>query len=228
MKESLPIWIYGLFERFQELQLPPKDAFYSSLTEEDISEIDYTHAKRLFNYLDMTDFGDYHNFYLLTNVFLLADVFENFRNVCLQHYGLDPAHDSTSPGLSWQAAFKMTDVELDVLTDSDQYLFFKEGIRGGVVMISHQYARTNTAGMENYDASKHNRYILYLDTNNLYGWAMSQPLPTSNFKWLTDKEMEELGFQMAHRQGNGRIRFHKVWYFFPMYFSVPPWTSWST
>ena len=77
-------------------------------------------------------------------------------------------------------------------------------------MISHQYARTNTAGMENYDASKHNRYILYLDTNNLYGWAMSQPLPTSNFKWLTDKEMEELGFQMAHRQGNGRIRFHKV------------------
>ena len=61
-------------------------------------------------------------------------------------------------------------------------------------MISHQYARTNTPGMENYDASKHSRYIMYLDVNNLYGWAMSQPLLMSNFKWLTDEEMEELDF----------------------------------
>ena len=87
------------FERFQEPQLPPKDAFYSSSTEEDISEIDYSHAQRVFNHFNMTDFRDYHNFYLLTNVLLLADVFENFRDVCFQHYGLDPAHNYTSPGL---------------------------------------------------------------------------------------------------------------------------------
>ena len=79
------------FERFQEPQLPPKDAFYSSLTEEDISEIDYTHIQRVFNHFNMTDLGYYHNLYLLTSVLLLADVFENFRDVCLQHYGLDPA-----------------------------------------------------------------------------------------------------------------------------------------
>ena len=94
------------FEQFQEPQLPPKDAFYSSLTEEDISEIDYTHAQRVFNHFNITDLGDYHNFYLLTNVLLLADVFKNFRDVCLQHYGLDPAHNYTSLGLSWQAALK--------------------------------------------------------------------------------------------------------------------------
>ena len=88
------------FERFQEPQLPPKDAFYSSLTEEDISKTDYTHAQRVSNHFNMTDHGDYHNFYLLTNVFLLADMFENFRDVCFQHYGLDPAHDYTSHGLS--------------------------------------------------------------------------------------------------------------------------------
>ena len=87
------------FERFQEPKLPPKDTFCSSLTEEDISEIDYTHTRRVFNHFDMTDFGDYHNFYLLTDVLLLADVLENFRDVCLQHYGLDPAHNYTSPGL---------------------------------------------------------------------------------------------------------------------------------
>ena len=76
----------------------------------------------------MTDLGDYHNFYLLTDVFLLVDVFEN---LCLQHYRLDPAHNYTYPGLSWQAALKMTDVELDLFTDIDQHLFIEEGIRGG-------------------------------------------------------------------------------------------------
>ena len=180
------------FELFQEPQLPPKGAIYSSLTEEDTSEIDYTHAQRVFKHFDMKDLGDYHNFYLLTDVLSLADVFENFRDVCLQHYGLDPAHNYTSPGLSWEAALKMTDLKLGLLTDIDQHLFIEEGIREGVPMISHQYVRANASGMENYDASKGNSYIMYLDANNLYGWAMSQPLPMSNFKWLTDEEIEEL------------------------------------
>ena len=186
-----------MYERFQEPQLPPKNAFYSSLREEDISEKDYTHAQRVFNHFDMTDLRDYYNFSMLTNVLLLADVFENFRGVCLQHYSLDPAHNYTSPGLSWNTALKMTDVELDLLTDIDQHLFIEEGIRGGVAMICHQYARTNAPGMENYDTNKRNRYIMYLDANNLYGWAMPQLLPTSNFKWLTDEEMEELDVMMT-------------------------------
>ena len=180
------------FEWFQEPQLPPKDTFYSSLTEENISEIDYTHAQRVFNHFNMTDLGDYHNFYLLTDVLLLADVFKNFRDTCLQHYSLDPVHNYTFPGLSWQAALKMTDVELDILTDIDQHLFIEEGIREGVAMISHRYIRASAPGMENYNASICNSYIMYLDANSLYRWVMSQPLPTFNFKWLTDEEMEEL------------------------------------
>ena len=143
----------------------------------------------MLNHFNMTDLGDYHSFYLLTNVLLLADVFKNFRDVCLQHYGLDPAHNYTSPGLSWQAALKMMDVKLDRLTDIGQHLFTEEGIRGGVAMISHRYARAN--------ASKRDSYILHLDANNLYGSAMSQPLPTSNFKWLADKEMEKLDMMMV-------------------------------
>ena len=128
------------YEGFQEPQLPSKDAFYNSLTEEDISDIDYTHAQRVLNHFDMTDLRDYHNFYQLTDVLLLADVFENFRDMCLQNYGLDLAHNYTFPGLSWQAALKMTDVELDLLTNIDQHLFIEEGIRGGVTMIIHRYA----------------------------------------------------------------------------------------
>ena len=167
-KGVYPYEYMGSFERFQQPQLPSKDAFYTSLTEEDISEIDYICTQRVFNHFDMTDLGDYYNFCLLTDALLLADVLEKFRDVCLQHC-LDPAHNYTSPGLSWQAALKKTDVELDLLTDFDQYLFIGEEIRGGVAMISHQYTRANALGTENYDASKRNSYIMYLDANNLYG-----------------------------------------------------------
>ena len=104
-KGHYPYEYMDTFERFQEPQLPPNDAFYSSLTEEDISEIDSTHAQSVFNHFDMTDIRGYHNFYLLTDVLLLADVFKNFTDVCLQHYGLDPAHHNyTFPGLSCEAA----------------------------------------------------------------------------------------------------------------------------
>ena len=176
-KRVYPYGYMGSSERFQEPQLPSKDVFYSSLTEEDIAEIDYIHAQRVFNHFNMTDLGDYYNFCLLTDVLLLADLLETFRDVCLQHC-LDPAHNYTSTGLSWQAALKMTDVELDLLTDFDQHLFIREVIRRGVAMISHQYTRANAPGTENYNASKCNSYIMYLDANNLNEWAMSQPLLT--------------------------------------------------
>ena len=91
----------------------------------------------------------------------------------------------------------MTDVELDLLTNIYQHLFSEEGIREGVAMISHRYARANSTATENYDSSKCNSYIMCLDANNLYGCVMSQLLPTSNFKWLADKEMEELDVMMV-------------------------------
>ena len=137
------------FEQFQKPQLPPKDVFYSSLTEEDISETDYTHAQRVFNHFDMTDHGVYHNIYLSTDLCLLAGVFESYRDVCLQHYGLDPAQNCTSLGLSWQAALKMMDVELEILTDIVQHRFIEEGIRGGVAIIIHQCTQANNPGREN-------------------------------------------------------------------------------
>ena len=140
--------------------------------------------------------GDYDNFYLLTNVILLVDVFENFRNVCLQHYGFDSAHNYTSPGLYWQAAPKMTDVEMDLLIDFDQNLFIEERISRGMATISHWYTQTNSPGMENYDVSKRISYKMYMDASNLFGWVISQPLPISNFKWLTDEEMEDLKVMM--------------------------------
>ena len=109
------------FVRFQELKSPHKDVFYSSLTEEDISETKYTNTKSVKPLWHertqrLSIFILSINLYLLTDVLLLADVFENFRDVCLQHYGLNHAHNYTSLGLSWQAPLKIIDVELDLLT----------------------------------------------------------------------------------------------------------------
>ena len=124
--------------------------------------------------------------FILSQMFyyLLADVFENFRKTCLKHYNLDPAHYYTSPGLAWDACLKETGQELQLLHDYDMLMMFEKGIRGGISHISKRYAEANNKYMENYDSDKPSTYIQYLDANNLYGWAMSQPLPTGGFKWM--------------------------------------------
>ena len=127
----------------------------------------------------------YHDLYLESDVLLLADVFENFRNVCLKNYKLDPAWYYTSPSIAWDAALKMTGVELELLTDPDMLLMIEKGVRGGVSMISKRHGKANNKYMgEECDPSQPSKYITYLDANNLYGWAMSKPLPTGNFKWM--------------------------------------------
>ena len=178
--------------KFAHTSLPDRKAFYSSLALQDISEEDYQHAQNVWRSFDMKTMGDYHDLYLKSDVLLLADCFENFRNQCLQYYGLDPAHYYTAPGLSWDAALKMTGVELELLTDIDMHLMIEKGVRGGVSTISTRYAKANNSYMADYDKDKPPVYLLDLDANNLYGWAMSQPLPTHGFKWSSEEKIEEL------------------------------------
>ena len=129
--------------------------------------------------------GEYHNLYLTTDVVLLANVFESFRKVCLENYGLDPSHFYTAPGLAWKACLKKTGVSLKLLLDPDMLLMFEHGIRGGIMQSVHRWVATNNPYMgSEYDPSKQTKYLQYLDANNLYGWAMSQPLPTGRFRWV--------------------------------------------
>ena len=116
---------------------------------------------------------------------LLANVFEAFRDTCLRHYSLDPAHFYMAPGLAWKACLKKTVVRLELLTDPDMLLMFERGIQGGITQAVHRYASANNKYMGDlYDPNRESSYIQYLNTNNLYDWAMSQPLPTSKFKWV--------------------------------------------
>lgn len=140
----------------------------------------------------MQSLGDYHDLYVKADVLALADVFENFRDICLNYYGLDAAHFYTSPGLAWQAALKMTRVKLELLTDIDMHLFIEKGLRGGISMISHRHAKANNKYIPDYDKNKPNSHVMYLDANNLYGWAMSQALPVKGFRWLDEFEIENL------------------------------------
>ncbi|KAL9954396.1 hypothetical protein ACROYT_G041929 [Oculina patagonica] len=181
------------WDRFIETSLPEKEKFYSKLNDEHITDKEYDHAKSVWEAFGCKTLGDYHDLYVKTDVTLLADVFENFRNICQEKYGLDPAHYFTSPGLSWDALLKKTGVQLELLTDSEMHLFVERGIRGGISMVSKRYAKANNHYVEGYDPSKPKKYIMYLDANNLYGWAMSKPLPKSGFRWKkvmpTEKEI---------------------------------------
>ena len=178
-------------ERFKEDKYPPKEAFYSRLTGEGISDEGYERVKKVWKVFGMKTLQDYHDLYNVTDVLLLADVFENFRNVCMENYKLDPAHYFTAPGLAWDACLKITDVELELLSDIDMLLMIEKGIRGGVFMISNRHAKANNKYMgESFIDTMISIYIMYLDANNLYGWAMSKPLPTHGFEWMKVDELE--------------------------------------
>ena len=179
------------FQRFSERSLPEIEDFYSILNDTNISESDYEHAKRVWSTFQIKDLGEYHDLYLRTDVLLLADVFENFRSTCLSHYRLDPCHYFSAPGLSWDALLRMTKINLDLISDLDAQLFIEKGIRGGISIITHRHAEANNKYMKNYDPEVESSYIMYLDANNLYGWAMSQSLPVGDFKWLDPAEYED-------------------------------------
>ena len=176
------------WERFNETSLPSKESFYSNLNMEDIDDIDHRHGNNVFNKFKLNNLGDYHDLYVQSDTLLLADVFENFRDMCLKEYELDPAHFLLLPGLAWQACLKKTNVELELLTDYDMLLMVEEGIRGGICHSIHRYAKANNKYMKNYNNKEESSYIQYLDANNLYGWVMSKKLPVNGFKWIDNNE----------------------------------------
>ena len=169
-----------------------QDKFYSGLSNEGITDDDYKHAQQVWDTFNCATLGDYHDIYLRTDVLLLADVFENFRKTAMATYGLDPAHYYTLPGYSWDALLKCTNIELDQITEANMYLFIEKGLRGGISMVSHRHAQANNQYMENYNNEEPTSFIQYLDANNLYGWAMSQPMPVGGFEWVnyTDQILE--------------------------------------
>ena len=175
--------------QFDETALPPQSAFYNRLSDEPLSNSDYEHACTVWNVFNCATMRDYHDLYLKSDVYLLADVFEKFRFDSQALYGLEPTHYYSLPGLSWDAALKHSGVELELITDIDMYLMIEKGIFGGIAMISRRYAEANDPRMgDQYDPSKPTKTLLYMDANSLYPTAMCMPLPIDEFSMLENPE----------------------------------------
>ena len=183
------------FKRFNEEKLPARKYFFSSTKKGKIDEDgkisdgyisikDYLTCEKIWNKFKMKNMGDYHDYYLKKDVLLLTDVFEKFIKTCVKYYELCPCHYFSSPGLSWDAMLKMTDVKLEKISDIDKYLFIEIGSRGGISCIAKRYAKVNNKYMSDYDSNKPSTFVTYLDKNNLDGWSMIEYLPYGEFEWL--------------------------------------------
>ena len=140
-----------------------------------------------FKEFQLKNLGNYHDFCVQSDTLFLAfDVFENFRNKCMEIYELDPAHFLSAPGLAWHACLKTTGVKLESLTDIDMLLLVEKGIRGRICHAVHRYAKGNNKYMKNYDKKNTSLNLMYLDVNNLYGWAMSKKFPVNGFAWVEE------------------------------------------
>ena len=180
------------WDKFEETKLPPKEMFYSNLNMRGISDDDCEHAQKVWKEFNVKSLREYHDLYLRTDVTLLTNIFEAFQDTCLQHYKLDPAHFYTSPGLAWQACLKKMGIKLELLTDPNMLLMFERSIRGGITQAVHHYVKVNNKYMgDKFNCEEPSRFLQYLGANNLYGWAMSQPLPTGGFKWVTPDKIAE-------------------------------------
>ena len=192
-KGKFPYEYMDSWERFEEPALPPMEKFDSTLRQSKCTLDEYTFAQTVWNEFNCQTLKDYQDLYLKTDVLLLADIFENFRKFSMQHYQLDPAYYVSSPQLSWDAMLLYTQAQIGLIHDPEMFHTIDRGIRGGVAMITHRYAKANNPEMgTDYDPNQELSYIVYLDANNLYGWAMSQLLPIDEFTWVSPQEWENI------------------------------------
>ena len=177
------------FGQFKE-ESPSKQQFYSTLTGKKINEKEYEHVPKALNKFEMKMMKGDHNLYLKCGTLLLADIFEKFRNNSLKNHGLCPNHYLSAPALSQDAMFNMTKIKFEIISDPDMYIFFEEYMRGRVSYISNRYSKTKNKYLKSYDPKQESKYSIYLDVNNLYGYAVPNFLSTSRFKQVNPKEFD--------------------------------------
>ena len=181
---SKAIFPYSYVDNIAKLEhqsdnLPSYEEFFDQLTNKiSITREEYNNANETYKRWNCKSLKDYYTIYLQLDVYLLADVFENFRNIARNEDGLEPLHFFSIPGMSWASAMKMTKCKLELLKDVEMYEWFESAIRGGMAFVNKHYSKREEGKQE----------LLYVDVNNLYGWALSESLPTSDFKWITNAD----------------------------------------
>ena len=186
---------------FYESRIPAKEMFDNKQTQSNITDEDYKSAQKIFSKMRCKNLDEYMLLYVKTDALLLCDVFENFRELFLSNYGLDPCQYFNLPGLSYDAMLKMTGVKLNLITDIEMQTMIEDNIRGGITTINHRHFTTNNQYLSDFDPKMPSSYIMYVDANNLYGKGMSEKLPTGTCRWLSQQELE--AFNIVKMDPNG-------------------------
>jgi DNA polymerase type B, organellar and viral len=183
--------------------IPPREQFYNRLEDVELSEIKYQHVLNICKEFNIKTMRDYVLLYVKIDILLFADVFENFRTSCLKNYYLDPVHYFSTPGLTFDAALRYTQIKLEIIKDYEMVQFIEKGTRGGLTQIGGlRYIKANNKYMgDQYDLNQPSSFIVYLDMNNMYGYAMSQPLPVGDFVFQTDCTNFDLNQNLAVEKG---------------------------
>ena len=202
------IYCYDYFDKKNTVkQYPEKQKFFNNLNNKNISNDEYKHDLNVFKTFKCKDLLEYSELYLKTDICHLSDVFQKFSNFAYETYNLDPRHSYTLSGFSWESMLKMTKIELQLISDSDIYLFLMDTIRGGICVVNKKHVIANNIYTRKVHESSDkkvekklktndlNKFIMYLDANNLYGHSMSNPLPYKNFKWLDDLTLDPRNLQ---------------------------------
>ena len=187
------IYPYDYFDntkKYNEQKLPNKEEFFNKINNKNISDEDYNHAKNVFEKFECENLLDYSILYLKTDICHLADVFQKFSKFAYETYEIDPRHSYTLPGFSWQSMLKMTKIELELISDPDMYLFLMDTIRGGISVCNKKHVIADNKYIDKN--TKNNKYLMYLDANNLYGVSMVQSLPYKNFKWSDNLTLDKI------------------------------------
>ena len=181
-------------EKFIEPFPPHGPLWYNTLTKSiEVTKEQHNFALGVYNALKCKNLGDYHDIYLRTDVFLLTDIFQKFREVCMQVYKLDPAHFCSAPNLSWDAILFTTGLKLELLQDIDQLLFFEKGIRGGINGLGAlRHFEANNKYLENFNSNEESIFGAFFDVTSLYAGTMQKEMPVGGYEWCTDVNLWEL------------------------------------
>ena len=150
------------WKKFDETTIPPKGVFYIKQNKEAISNADYAHVEKVWKIFKTTNRGKYDDLQAQSDTLLLADVFENVRDMCIKRYKLDPLYFVSALGLAWQACLKNTKVKLELITNYDMLMMVENGIRGGICQVPYKYAKANNKYMKNYDKNIESSYLAFL------------------------------------------------------------------
>ena len=202
-KMLFPYTYFDNVDRLKETSLPPREAYFNDLTKEECSEADYETAVKIWETFELADLKSLVKLYCETDVLQTVDIFIRFRNVTMKEFELDPLHFVSLPSLCWQACMKVTDLRVELITDSDMYLMWQRAKFGGFTTVVSQYEKANNPLLDDFNPDDPISWMFYWDCTGMYSTVMqNNKLPCGNMRFLSDEEVAQLDYESYDPSGD--------------------------